>query len=242
MPDAFRHYIFVDLENVPSIDLAPIEGKPVHVALVLGKNQTKFPLALVEQIKAFAAQVDLIKVGASGHNALDLVLAAHLGRATLAHPDAEFVIVSKDKDFDPLVAHLHANKIRVTRQPDFAALPFFSRLRRGSAPAVAATPGPRHPPAKPHVTAATPVRRPAPAANVVARREIPGALDDKVEKLLGWFGSYDKPRPKKRKGLFNLIRSVAGRHLTDADLAALADQLSARRILAVGADDKVVYL
>jgi hypothetical protein len=241
MPDLFRHFVFVDLENVPSIDLAPIAGRPVHVTLLLGKNQTRVALPLVEQIKAFSAQVDLVKVGASGHNALDLVLAAHLGRASAKDPDAEFVIVSKDKDFDPLVAHLNTMQVRVSRHPDFGALPFFTRLRRepppGATGAARRSPPPKAPAAEPR-----PGRRPASPANLAARRDNRRALDEKIEKLLGWFRSYDEPRPKKRKGLLNLIRSVAGRDLTDADVAALADELNVRRILAIGADDKVTYL
>jgi hypothetical protein len=130
MADSHRYFVFIDLENVPAIDLAPISGKPVHVSLLLGKNQTKLSLPLVEQIKAFSSQVELVKVGASGHNALDMVLSAHLGRATAIHPEAEFAIVSKDKDFDPLIAHLLAHNIRVSRHPDVALLPFVGRPKR----------------------------------------------------------------------------------------------------------------
>ncbi len=124
--DTTTHYVFVDLENVPTVDLALIGDKPVHVTLVIGEKQKRFDLRLVRQIHQHAAKVTLIEVGASGHNALDMVLACHLGRAVVQHPGVQFLIVSKDKDFNPLIAHLRSETIDVSRHESFAALPFLS--------------------------------------------------------------------------------------------------------------------
>ena len=96
--NTLTHYVFVDFENVPEVNLGLIEGKPVQVTLLIGKNQKKLDLALVQQIRRLASQVELIEVGASGHNALDLPLAYYLGQAVQRCPDAHFHIVSKDKD------------------------------------------------------------------------------------------------------------------------------------------------
>jgi hypothetical protein len=63
--------VFVDFENVHEVDLGLVEGKPVQVTLLIGKNQKKIDLALVQQIRRLAAQVALVEVGASGRNALD---------------------------------------------------------------------------------------------------------------------------------------------------------------------------
>jgi hypothetical protein len=123
-PDDRTHHIFVDFENVHTVDLALIEGKPVHVTLLIGEKQKRLDLALVRQIHRQATQVTLVEVGASGRNALDLVLACHLGKATTQHPDAGFYIVSKDKDFNPLIAHLRADHVDVSRHEAFTALPF----------------------------------------------------------------------------------------------------------------------
>jgi hypothetical protein len=70
--------------------------------------------------------VALIEVGGSGRNALDLVLACHLGKATIENPRAAFYIISKDKDFNPLVAHLRADHIDVARLDAFTDLPFLA--------------------------------------------------------------------------------------------------------------------
>jgi len=67
---------------------------------------------LVEQIQQFASQVKLVKVGGSGHNALDLTLACYLGRAIERAPSARFAIVSKDKDFTPMIIHLVDHNVK----------------------------------------------------------------------------------------------------------------------------------
>jgi hypothetical protein len=128
-------FVFVDFENVPEIDLGLVAGKPVHVTLLLGKNQKRVDLPLVQQIHRLAAQVELVEVGASGHNALDLTLAIYLGQAVQRAPRAHFCIVSKDKDFDPMISHLHGRQIKVERHDSFAALPFVPQSKK-PAPAV----------------------------------------------------------------------------------------------------------
>lgn len=123
MPSTFAHRVFVDFENVPTVDLAPVAGQPVHVTLLIGERQRRLELALVRQIHQHAEQVTLVEVGATGRNALDLVLACHLGKALEQHATAEFYIVSKDRDFDPLISHLTAERIAVSRHDSFAQLP-----------------------------------------------------------------------------------------------------------------------
>lgn len=127
---AFAHLVFVDFENVPNLDLSLIAPHPVRVTLLLGKNQKRLDLSLVQQIHRLGERVELIEVGASGHNALDLTLAYHLGQAVGRSPATEFHIVSKDTDFDPLIAHLRANAVTIARHAEFADLPFLGSKKR----------------------------------------------------------------------------------------------------------------
>lgn len=127
------YFVFVDFENVPDVDLGLVTGKPAHVMLLLGKHQKKLDVALVQQIRRFADQVELVEVGASGHNALDLTLAYYLGRAAQRDPEAHFCIISKDNDFDPMISHLRSQQIEIARYASFAALPFLPQPK----PAVA---------------------------------------------------------------------------------------------------------
>jgi hypothetical protein len=117
------HLVFVDFENVPTVDLGAIAGRPVKVTLLIGKQQKKLDLALVQQIHRLAAQVELIEVGGSGRNALDLTLACYLGKSVEASPNVQFHIVSKDKDFDPLIAHLKASGVKVSRHATLGSVP-----------------------------------------------------------------------------------------------------------------------
>lgn len=133
---AFEHFVFVDFENVQDVNLGLIAKHPAHVTLLIGKNQKSLSLVLVQQIRRHPHQVELVEVGATGRNALDLTLAFYLGQAVQRLPGAGFCIVSKDKDFDPMLSHLHATGIKVSRVASFDALPFLPRARK-TAPAAA---------------------------------------------------------------------------------------------------------
>ena len=118
------YFVFVDFENVQKVDLTLIVGKPVHVTLLIGKNQTKVATSLFLESSQLPGQVAGVAVGGSGRNALDITLAYYLGRAIEQIPEATYAIVSKDKDFDPMIAHVAANGVQIIRKDSFAALPF----------------------------------------------------------------------------------------------------------------------
>lgn len=124
------HHVFVDFENVPNVDLGLIENQTAKVTLLIGKRQQKLELALVRQIHRLAGQVELVEVGASGRNALDLTLACYLGRAVESEPKVAYAIVSRDKDFDPLIAHLKETGVSVSRHDSLAAVPFLAPAKR----------------------------------------------------------------------------------------------------------------
>jgi hypothetical protein len=204
--DTFTHYVFVDFENVPKVDLGLIEGKPVHVTLLMGKNQGKIDFALVDQIHRLAAQVDLQKVGTSGHNALDLILANYLGQAIQRCPGAQFHIVSKDKDFEPMIVHLSGKGIPVHRCDSIAALPFLLK------------------PTKPHpIRVAVPARSNAPARAVVPVKD--GAPDVRFEKLVTRLKNNSAPRPKKRSSLLAHIKTAFGGRVSEAEQTQKLDEL-----------------
>lgn len=122
MSDTFTHFVFVDFENVTTLDLGLVEGKPIHVTLLIGKKQTKLDTTLSLQLNKYAEQVDPVRVETSGPNALDIILACYLGQSVARNPRAQFTIVSKDKDFEPMLAHLSSMGTKVTRQDSFAAV------------------------------------------------------------------------------------------------------------------------
>ncbi len=225
MAPEITHFVFVDFENVPSVDLALLEGKPVHVTLFIGEKQTRLDFALVRQIHRYASQVRLIPVGASGRNALDLVLAAHLGRAMAEREAADFTIISRDHDFDPLVAHFSAGGVSVRREPDLAALPIF-RPAKPRAPLG----GRRTTEAKQPASAAS---QPTPSA-ALSRRQA------KLERLVEQMKTKSH-RPKTRVSLIHHIDTVFGPQLAPTDQEAILAELLGRDLFTIPDGKKVVY-
>ncbi len=117
------NYVFIDFENVQEIDLDRIKGKPVKVVLVLGERHKSLPVALVRKLLAYAPQVSLVETGRGGKNALDLVLSHHTGEAKTSDPHGYFHIVSRDKDYDPLVGHLKDNGTLAARRAALSEIP-----------------------------------------------------------------------------------------------------------------------
>lgn len=212
-PGPITHRVFVDFENVPNIDLGLIGGQKVHVTLLMGKNQTKIPIDLVQNIRRYAAQVELIEVGASGRNALDLTLAFYLGQAVHQHPEVCFWIVSKDKDFGPMISHLHQRsvKVRVERCSGFDQLPFLqpSHTPRATTPSAADAPP-------------APVDR---RAKLIAHLENPSA----------------KNRPTKRTALSAHVKASLGGETSDAEVTALITELVESAIIVIDSAGKVTY-
>lgn len=268
MPD-FTHFIFVDFENVQDVDLTLAKDKSVHVTLLIGAKQTKVPTKLATQLHTFAAQVAPIEVGGSGRNALDLTLAMYLGREIERHPQANFVIVSRDQDFDPMIAHLKAAGARVERVPSFAAVSAFVSGRKAVRPVRAArTPAPRSharpaPPAAAAKPAALPLPRPAaPVAMKPAAPTPPAAtakstdtplpprigmetIPDLARRQNAIFARLSNPtnknRPSTQKALAAHLRAALGNNAAEADVAATMAQLAERRVLSIDAQKRVVY-
>ncbi len=129
------NHVFVDFENVQTVDLALIGSKGVSLKLLLGATQTKLNLDLVEKLMKHAASVELIRLTFSGKNALDFALAYYLGQAVLADPAGYFHIISKDTGFDPLIKHLKSRHVHVRRHDDFSTLTFSAPPKAQLSPA-----------------------------------------------------------------------------------------------------------
>jgi hypothetical protein len=149
------HHVFVDYENVPRVDAAIVGAPGVALTLLLGPKSTKLDAALVEQLLEHTGSVQLIRLAASGKNALDFALAYYVGRTANAHPGTHLHIVSKDQGFDPLVEHLRSRHLHARRHDDFTTLPF----SKGPAPERPAPKAPPTPPEDPVARALDHLRR-----------------------------------------------------------------------------------
>jgi hypothetical protein len=237
------YFVFVDFENVQKVDLALIEGKPVHVTLLIGKNQTWLDLALVQQIRRLPNQVELLEVGASGHNALDLTLAHYLGRAVERIPEATYGIVSKDKDFDPMIAHLVSRGIQVVRKDSFAGLLFLAPTKSASAPKP--KPPLRVVSAKPAKTADKPApsgRTPAPAPRPGTASGKGGKSDAAAEKFARLVKHLRNSPPATRLKLEHMIAAYYKSSLPAGGVPGVIDMLVRQGIALVDSAGKVAVI
>jgi hypothetical protein len=207
------HFVFVDFENVPDLDLSALTGHSVKVTLVLG-SKSKLKADLVLQIASLPFEVRLIKVGVTRKNALDFVLTFHLGETMARHPSGRFYIVSKDKnDFEPVVTHLRGNHHEVSRHDDIGSLPFVQcdgQLK---------TPPPSQPPVALRKSAVNP------RAKVIARLKDSTRLN----------------RPSTRKKLLAYIKADLGKGATDDDAESVVRELSDSHALTIDSNNRIEY-
>jgi hypothetical protein len=114
--------LLVDYENIQAVDLETLPDD-VKVGFVLGGKQGTLPTRLVVQAQSMGSRFDYVRILSVERNACDFCIAYYLGELLHANPQAECVILSKDKKgFDPLVKHLTAERgfkvRRVSEQQD----------------------------------------------------------------------------------------------------------------------------
>jgi hypothetical protein len=225
----FEHHIFVDFENVREADLELLAGHSAAITLILGKHQKTLPLTMVEALRRLPPeQVILVQSAVSGKNALDFVLACLVGRAVERQPGISVHIVSKDKGFDALIAHLSERGIPTARHESLGAVSVLA----GSPAAPAAPPALATSPATVAAARATkksPKLKPVPP--LVAR----------VDCLAQRLGKITAARPQKRSTLAAYIKSQFGAGMTIKLTKETINGLIASGLLSVTPTDKVVY-
>jgi hypothetical protein len=246
------HHVFVDFENVQEIDLTPFTGKAVKVTILLGKTQKRLEVSLVQEILKHPGEVRLIEMTTAGKNALDLALAYHLGMAASSDPAGCFHIISRDKDYDPLVAHLKRAGTRAFRHDKL------------SAPAILGT----------AIPAADPVAKPAdsvPIRRVIARparmdvaiqpdgllphsagqqsssrndksghHRLAGAID-KVAVMADRLRKSVAARPKQEKRLLTHVNAQFRGKLQDGEADKIVESLVDRGVISIDPKGKVTY-
>ncbi len=108
-----KHIVLIDFENVQPHSLELFAREDFRVIVFVGANQSKLPFDTVAAVQQLDAEY--IQISGNGYNALDFHIAYYIGALAKDQPSARFTIISKDAGFDPLIAHLKAKKIRVSR-------------------------------------------------------------------------------------------------------------------------------
>ena len=98
--------LFIDYENITQVRLATIQRSNLKIYIFVGCTQAKIPFELVREAHQLGASVEWIGVEGIGPNALDFHIVFYLGQISLQSPSSNYVILSRDRGFDPLIQHL----------------------------------------------------------------------------------------------------------------------------------------
>jgi PIN domain len=98
--------LFIDYENVTQVRLSSLQQPNLKIFIFVGCAQVKIPFELVREAHQLGASVEWIGVEGTGPNALDFHIVFYLGQISLRSPTSNYVILSRDRGFDPLIQHL----------------------------------------------------------------------------------------------------------------------------------------
>jgi hypothetical protein len=222
------NHVFVDFENLKTIDGDTLGKKNFTFHLILGPTNKTLPVEVVARMMENAQAVTLIRSPKSGKNAADFVLAFYLGQAAAADPTGYFHILSADEGFDSLVELLRSRKIKVKRHGTWDELKAQIEQRSAAVQAPAATPEKVVPP--------VPVAKPA--LPLAAART---ALSVGAAKLLEALTKSPKNRPKKQKTLVSHAKSSLGKTATDKQGEAVVEELRKAKKLTIDEKGAVIY-
>jgi hypothetical protein len=107
-------YILIDFENVKS---GAIYGSNAdrEILVFVGENQKNMSVEFIKSAFPKGHNTELIQIVGRGNNAADFHIAFYIGKYASENPKASFRIISDDKGFDSLVAHLKSREIDCER-------------------------------------------------------------------------------------------------------------------------------
>lgn len=117
------NYVFIDYENVQPDAAELLKLGQFRVLIFVGANQKRITVETARAVQKLAAGAEYVQLPGAGRNALDFVIAYHVGRLAAADPEGFFHVISKDTGFDPLIAHLKENKIFAGRWASVTDIP-----------------------------------------------------------------------------------------------------------------------
>ena len=119
--------ILVDWENVQPELLPALNLAEVKVLVFVGPNQSKLPTDIVIAMQKLGDKASYITITKQGKDALDMHIAFYIGQLANQSANCYFHVVSKDRDYDPLIAHLKELHIGAARWPDLESIPLLKR-------------------------------------------------------------------------------------------------------------------
>jgi hypothetical protein len=223
-----RQYVFVDFENVHQPDISQLPKTDTTVILLLGAKQKDLAPEQLAKFTDHAGEVSVIRLAQSGRNALDFCLAFYLGRRVAADPSAQFHILSKDKDYDPMIEHLRGRHVNVSRAD--------------GTPVVALNAG------APLAKVVKAMKPGVPTEKLAASKpksvKPPKALSEEEQKLKDRAIALlrkSKNRPKKRKKLESELKSKLGKDVSNATVTRVIEWLLHETVVVIDDKNAVTY-
>lgn len=206
------NYILIDFENVQSGTAGALDEGAFKIKVFIGAKQTRILLSMASALQALGKAVEYIQVEGSGKNALDFFIAYYIGRLSVEDPGSAFHIVSDDKGFEPLIAHLKKLKISCQR---WSAI---TDITRAPVPRTAAKPAPK-----------------------VVAKVVPKVLS-REDMFIDNLKKQVNARPATLKTLRSSIKArFRADAITDQEVDSIVDELQKRGTVSVDAG-KVTYL
>ena len=126
LPALPRHGLNMNTGVHLLIDLENVQPSPLEVEAWLGEAGEAWVFYGPHQLKRKAAfEVDsprstLVPIARPGANSLDFHLVFYLGYLAAKHPECRFVVLAKDTDYDPPIAHANTLAFSVERLPSLS--------------------------------------------------------------------------------------------------------------------------
>lgn len=112
--------LLIDYENIQNLDFSSIQLEEMEVKIFVGQSQNKIPFELVQSAQTLGSKLEWIKIEGSGNNSLDFHIAFHLGVFNQYMHNTSFLVLSKDKGFDPLINYLKKQNWQCRRIEELA--------------------------------------------------------------------------------------------------------------------------
>ncbi|MCB1615494.1 MAG: hypothetical protein KDI30_05720 [Pseudomonadales bacterium] len=207
------HYILIDYENVQVKSLALLKDAHFQVRVFLGPKNSKLATEFVLAMKALGERGDFIVLDAGGANALDFHIAYYLGKLAELDSSAAFYVISKDKGFDPLIAHLNKNGIACERAVAIDDMSCFGHLPK---------------PAQTHTANKSVSKAPAAKKTVTKSEKKPATkmkADELVIKVVENLKKRSAGLPRSEKTLRSVIGNVCGSVYSEKEIEAVFNRL-----------------
>lgn len=208
-----KNYVFIDYENVQIKSLQLLNDEQFQVMIFLGINNTKLSTEFVLSKEVLGERAEYIRLEKAGENALDFHIAYYLGQTTLKDGAGYFHVISRDKGFDPLIAHLKSIGVFSARSESIEQMPCFTQ----------SNPIPK-------------AEKPAPKPKPIEAKDVSEDGKIAIKHLIGLKAS----KPRKLKTLKSTIHAKLGKDNSNSKIDVIINELTKLKYLVLD-NQKVSY-